>query len=103
MSAVSVNESDGETYRRYVSGGPMEQAYLTLGDLEVVAYVNARYVDLDDTFINWRATDLFEVAGVGLIGDAMRGDALVVQAPGDGHYDRSLPADALHVLLNADD
>ena len=53
--------------------------------------MNSRYPQLDESMINPRASALFEMAGVGTFGGAVRGDALVVRAAGRGDYERSLP------------
>lgn len=65
--------------------------------------VNARYSDLSAESANPRASSLFEMAGVGMFGDEIRGDALMVLAPGRGDYERSLPRELIQVFMAADD
>lgn len=102
LAAVSVNEREAESYYPYVQGGPVEGGLLTIEGVDVVVYVNSRYAELDEAMINPRATALFEMAGVGMFGGAVRGDALVVLGAGRGGYERSLPADIVSTLMGAD-
>ncbi len=45
---------------------------------------------------------LFEIAGVGMWGGAVRGDALLVYGAGAGDYERSLPPAIVSMLIDAD-
>lgn len=103
MSPVTVNERNAMSYYPYVQGGPVEAAYVMMGGLEMKVYVNSRYPSLDDKTINPRASALFEMAGIGMFGGAVRGDALLVLAAGDGAYERSVPQHVLSALLDADE
>src|SRR4051794_1462417 len=102
VATVTVNERDALSYYPYVQGGPVEAAYLTIEGLELVAYVNSRYSELDDAMINARASALFEMAGVGMWGGAIKGDALLVLGAGNGHYERSLPPEIISIFTNSD-
>jgi hypothetical protein len=102
MAPVAVNERDAGSYYPYVEGGPVEGGYLTIGGVQLVAYVNSRYAELDEAMVNSRATALFELAGAGMWGGAVRGDALLVYGAGDGDYERSLPPAIISMLLDAD-
>ncbi|WP_162802983.1 hypothetical protein [Ornithinimicrobium avium] len=102
MAAVTVNERNAMSYYPYVQGGPVEAASVTMGGLEAKVYVNSRYPSLDDGTVNPRASALFEMAGIGMFGGAIRGDALLVLAAGDGFYERSVPQHVVSALLDAD-
>ncbi len=99
---VAVNERDAQSYYPFVQGGPVEAGYLTISGVELVAYVNSRYADLNAAMFNARATALFEIAGVGMWGGAVRGDALLVYGAGAGDYERSLPPAIVSMLIDAD-
>lgn len=102
LAAVTVDERNATSYYPYVQGGPVEAAVLPLEHLELAVYVNSRYAQLDDKMTNHRATALFEMAGVGMFGGAVKGDALVVLAAARSGYERSLPPDVISMLLKAD-
>ncbi|MEU2199534.1 hypothetical protein [Isoptericola sp. NPDC019482] len=100
ITEVTVDEKNAMNYYRYVQGGPVEGGYLNLGGLDVVCYVNSRYAALPEDLVNERATALFEVAGVGMYGGAIRGDSLLVRGAGPNGYERSLPADFAAFFLD---
>lgn len=102
MERVTVQQRDVRSYYRYVNGGPVDYAYLNLIGVEVVAYVNSRYMGFEPERMNWRASALFELAGVGMAGGAIRGDVVLVQSPGSSDYDRSLPEQFIAHLLKSD-
>lgn len=102
LAPVTVNERDARSYYPFVQGGPVEGGYLTIGGVELVVYVNSRYAELDEVMVNARATALFEMAGAGMAGGAVRGDALLVYGAGDGDYERSLPPEIISMFVNAD-
>ena len=102
LAAVTVNERNATSYYPYVQGGPVEAGYLTIGGIDLAVYVNSRYAQFDVEKINQRATALFEMAGVGMFGGALRGDALAVLGAGDRDYERSLPPEFISVFLEAD-
>lgn len=102
MNVVTVNERNAMSYYPYAQGGPVEAGYLTIGGVELVLYVNSRYLQLEAGTINDRATELFELAGIGMAGGEIRGDALLVLGAGDFDYERSLPKELISVLVNAD-
>jgi hypothetical protein len=102
VAPVTVNERDAGSYYPFVQDGPVEGGYLTIGGVELVVYVNSRYAEFDEAMINPRASALFEMAGVGMWGGAVRGDALLVYSAGDGDYERSLPPDIISMFVNAD-
>ena len=102
LVAVTVNERNAMSYYPYVQGGPVEAGYLTIGGLDLAVYVNSRYAQFDEDMVNLRATALFEMAGVGLFGGAVRGDALAVLGPGASDYERSLPPKVIRMFLDAD-
>jgi hypothetical protein len=85
-----------------VQGGPVEAGYLTIEGLELVVYVNSRYAGFAEEMTNMRASALFEMAGVGMFGGAVRGDALAVLGAGGRDYERSLPPEIISILLEAD-
>lgn len=95
VAAVSVNERNAMSYYPFVSGGPVEGGYLTIQGWEFVVYVNSRYTGFDESTVNERASALFEMAGVGVAGGAVRGDALVVLSAQDGEYEQSLPEELI--------
>lgn len=101
LAAVTVNERNAVSYYPYVHGGPVEAGFLTIEGLDLVVYVHSRYAELDEAMINLRATALFEMAGVGMFGGAVRGDALAVLG-GEGDYERSLPPEIISIFLGAD-
>jgi hypothetical protein len=103
LAAVSVNERNAMSYYPYVQGGPVEAAQLSIEGTDLAVYVNSRYPDLDESKINPRASALFEMAGVGMFGGAVRGDALVVLPAGGGDYERSLPPELFAIFLAADE
>lgn len=102
LAAVTVNERNAMSYYPYVQGGPVEAGHLTIEGLDLAVYVNSRYAQFDEEMINLRATALFEMAGVGMFGGAVRGDALAVLGAGGGDYERSLPPDFISIFLEAD-
>ncbi|GAA2163129.1 hypothetical protein [Pedococcus bigeumensis] len=103
LAAVTVNERDAMSYYPYVEGGPVEAGQLSIQGWDLAVYVNSRYPELDESVTNLRATALFEMAGVGMFGGTIRGDALVLQSAGGGDYERSLPPEVLAVFLAADE
>lgn len=103
LAAVAVDERNAISYYPYVQGGPVEAGHLSISGLNLAVYVNSRYLTLDESMVNPRASALFEMAGVGMAGGAIRGDALVVLAPGDRDYERSLPAEVLEAFLATED
>lgn len=80
----------------------MEAGFLTVQGMDLVVYVNSRCAEFDEAMINPRASALFEMAGVGMWGGAVRGDALLVLGAGDGSYERSLPPHLISVFITAD-
>lgn len=102
LAAVTVNERNAVSYYPYVQDGPVEGGYLTIEGVELVVYVNSRYAQLDEAMINPRASALFEMAGAGMWGGAVRGDALLVLGAGDGEYERSLPPELISIVMAAD-
>ena len=100
LAAVTVNERNAVSYYPYVQGGPVEGGYLTIEGVDLVVYVNSRYAQLDEAMINPRASA--EMAGVGLWGGAVRGDALLVLGAGDSEYERSLPPELISIFMAAD-
>ena len=102
VATVSVNERNAVSYYPFVQGGPVEGGYLTIAGNDLVLYVNSRYADMDEDMINPRATALFELGGIGMIGGAIRGDALLVLGAGRGSYERSLPSQVIAGLQQAD-
>ena len=102
LAAVTVNERNAMSYYPYVQGGPVEAGHLTIEGLNLAVYVNSRYAQFDEEMINVRATALFEMAGVGMFGGAVRGDALAVLGAGYGDYERSLPPEVISIFLGAD-
>lgn len=103
LAAVTVNERNATSYYPYVQGGPVEAGHLSISGLDLAVYVNSRYLTLDESMVNPRASALFEMAGVGMGGGAIRGDALVVLAAGDQDYERSLPAEVIDAFLATED
>lgn len=103
LAAVSVNERNAMSYYPYVQGGPVEAGHLSIEGVDLAVYVNSRYAHLDESMINPRASALFEMAGVGMFGGALRGDALVVRPAGGGNYERSLPPEVLAMFLSTDE
>lgn len=95
LAAVAVNERNAMSYYPFVQGGPVEAGHLSISGLDLAVYVNSRYLTLDESMVNERASALFEMAGVGIAGGAVRGDALVVRAAGTQDYERSLPTEVL--------
>ena len=102
MAPVRVNEKNAISYYPYVQGGPVEGGYLAIEGVDFVVYVNSRYPQLSAETVNPRASSLFEMAGVGMFGDEIRGDALMVLAPGRGDYERSLPPQLIEIFLAGD-
>jgi hypothetical protein len=102
ITEVAVNERNAISYYPYVHGGPVEGGYLSLGGFDLVCYVNSQYTRLPQELINPRASALFELAGVGMVGGAIRGDALLVLAPGHNDYERSMPAELVSAFLASD-
>ncbi len=102
MAAVPVNERNVMSYYPYVNGGPAEAGHLTIKGWNLAVYVNSRYPALAESTTNPRASFLFEVAGVGMVGGAVRGDALVVLDAEESEYERSLPPELLAAFLAAD-
>lgn len=102
IQTVTVNERDAGSYYPFVQGGPVEGGYLNIGGVDLVVYVNSRYGELPEAMVNARASALFEMAGVGMWGGAVRGDALLVYGAGDGDYERSLPAEIVDIFLQLD-
>ena len=86
-----------------MQGGPVERALLTIAGHDLAVYVNSRYAQFGDEMLNFRATALFEIAGVGMFGGAIKGDALAVLAAGGRSYERSVPPEVLLLLIDADD
>ena len=101
-AAVTVNERNAVSYYPYVQGGPVEAGHLSIGGLDLAVYVNSRYAQFDEEMVNQRATALFKMAGVGVFGGAVRGDALAVLGAGGRSYERSIPPEALATLIEAD-
>lgn len=99
--AVTVNERNAMSYYPYVNGGPVEAGHLSLGGLELAIYVNSHYADFDEHAINPRASALFHVAGVGMFGGSVRGDALAVLGADERGYERSLPPEFISALMEA--
>lgn len=102
LAAVTVNERNAMSYYPYVHGGPVEAGHLNIEGVELAVYVNSRYAQFDQDEINERATALFQMAGVGMFGGAIRGDAMVVLAAGDRDYERSLPRELIAIFMDAD-
>ncbi|WP_141013096.1 hypothetical protein [Nocardioides sambongensis] len=102
VAEVVVNERNAMSYYPYVQGGPVEGGYLSIEGLDLVCYVNSRYATLDEEMVNWRATQLFQMAGVGMFGGSIRGDALLVLGAGGGDYERSMPAELIAIFLSSD-
>ncbi|WP_137123525.1 hypothetical protein [Segeticoccus rhizosphaerae] len=102
LAAVSVNERNAMSYYPYVQGGPVEAGHLKVQGLDLAVYVNSRYAELDESMINPRASALFEMAGVGMFGGAIRGDALALLPPGAEDYERSMPPKVLAIFLATD-
>lgn len=102
LAAVSVNERNAMSYYPYVQGGPVDVGHLRIEGVELAVYVNSRYAQFDEEMFNLRATALFEMAGVGMFGGAVRGDALAVLGAGGGDYERSLPPEVISIFLEAD-
>ena len=44
---------------------------------------------------------MFDAASVGMAGGAVKGDALLVQSPGRGNYERSLPTEIVEGFRQA--
>lgn len=99
VKEVTVNERNAMSYYPYVQRGPVEGGYLTIEDIDFVCYVNSRYPRLDEELVNARASALFELAGVGMFGGAIRGDALLVLGGDGGDYERSIPQDLISIFL----
>ena len=91
LRLVRINPRDLRSFYPYVSRGPAEGGYHSLGGMDVVVYVNSRYVDFDEDTSNPRASALFEMAGVGMSLGEIRGDCLLVLGPDKGEYERSVP------------
>ena len=70
LAAVTVNERNATSYYPYVQGGPVEAGHLSFPGLDLAVYVNSRYLTLDESMVNPRASALFEMAGVGMGGGA---------------------------------
>ena len=102
LAAVTVNERNAVSYYPYVQGGPVEGGYLTIEGVDFVCYVNSRYATFDEATINPRASALFQMAGVGMFGGAVRGDALLVLGAGTGDYEKSLPSELISMFMAAD-
>ncbi len=102
VSAVTVNERNAMSYYPYVHGGPVEAGHLNFDGLQLAVYVNSRYAQLSADEVNDRATALFEIAGVGMFGGAIRGDVMVVCAAGDREYEQSLPSELIEMFIQAD-
>lgn len=102
LAVVTVNERNAVSYYPYVQGGPVEAGYLTIEGVDLVLYVNSRYAQFDEAMVNPRASALFEMAGVGVWGGAVKGDALLVFGAGDGDYERSLPPELVSILMAFD-
>lgn len=102
VARVEVDERNAMSYYPYVHGGPVEGGYLTISDVDLVCYVNSRYLDLGEDLVNGRASQLFELAGAGMSGGAIRGDTLLVLAPGDGEYEKSMPPELVTLFMQAD-
>lgn len=80
----------------------MEAGYLTISGIDFACYVNSHYLDLDEAWLNERASSLFVMGSVGMAGGGIRGDTLLVLAPGRGEYDRSLPSELIAWFIDAD-
>jgi hypothetical protein len=102
MLPVTVNERDALSYYPYVQGGPVEGGHLAIEGVDLVVYVNSRYAAFEPGLLNERASALFEMAGVGMWGGEVRGDALMVLSAGDGDYERSMPSDLVQIFIAAD-
>lgn len=103
LAAVTVDERDVMSYYPFVQGGPAEGARLPIQGVDLMVYVNSRYAEFDVQTLNPRATALFEMAGVGMFGGWVKGDALAVLAsPDGGSYERSVPPELLSVFLQTD-
>lgn len=102
LAVVAIDERDAMSYYPYVQGGPVEAAHLLIQGLELAVYVNSRYAQFGEDMVNFRATALFEMAGVGMFGGAVRGDGLAVLAAGGRAHEQSLPPEFISLLLAAD-
>lgn len=102
VNEVAVNERNAMSYYPYVQRGPVEGGYLTIEHIDFVCYVNSRYPKLDEKLVNERASALFELAGAGMFGGAIRGDALLVLGAGGGDYERSIPQDLISIFVDSD-
>lgn len=101
IRVVRVNERDVRSYYPYVDGGPAEGAHLQLNDQDFVGYVNTWYATFGADRLNPRMTGLFELAGVGMSLNEIRGDGLLVLGPGRGDSERSVPAAWAQALAGA--
>ncbi|WP_035918438.1 hypothetical protein, partial [Knoellia sinensis] len=99
ISEVQVNERNATSYYPYVNSGPVEGGRLTIGGVDVVCYVNSHYPQWGEERLNPRASQLFDLAGVGMTGGAILGDALLVLAGDD--YDMSTPSDFITHIVNS--
>jgi hypothetical protein len=102
LAPVTVNERDARSYYPFIQGGSVEGGYLAIGGVDFVVYVNSRYTELGEGMVNERATALFEMAGAGMAGGAIRGDALLIYGAGNDDYERSLPPEIISMFVNAD-
>ena len=103
MAPVRVDERNAISYYPYVQGGPVEAGHLSIEGVELAVYVNSRYTQLDESMTNGRASALFDLAGVGMAGGAVRGDALLVYGADGGEYERSLPPEIISILMTLDE
>lgn len=86
---VAVNRRDVTHWYPHLHGGPVDYVPLTIpGKDDHEVYVNARYADFDGSMVNVLATALLESRGIGMFLGHMRGDALLVRAPGRAEYPR---------------
>jgi hypothetical protein len=90
ITKVVVNERNVMNYYKFVQGGPAEAGHLNVDGVELAVYVNSRYGTFEPDMVNKRATILFAIAGVGMLGGAVRGDALAVGPAGNSDYEKSL-------------
>jgi hypothetical protein len=102
VAKVLVNQRTVTSYYPYTQRGPAEAGRLNLDGVEVNAYVNSRYSGFGVEMVNKRVTVLFAIAGTGMWGGAVRGDALLIGPSDRSGYETSLSPDFLEFALTLD-